>query len=299
MSALVLTAADVSRNLDSLLLLSELRDAFRAHTRDAATSRGPEGAGTLPDVPAYSLRTGGGPGVVALRPQLQLHEVGSGAPLAVMDAEHLHAVRAAVVAALAADVLGRPDASRVALVGLGEHALLGLKCLRLVRSLTHVSVWDPDPAHAFAFGRRAYQALKLPADATDTVEEAVASADLVVTATDAHEPLLFPDMVRAGTHVSALGAPQREVSPSLLRMARVVVDDRAAALARGGVLGAAGLGPETPTATLGEVLEGRAPGRTSPEERTVFAGVGLPFEDLAAAWHVYLGARAAAEPQPL
>jgi ornithine cyclodeaminase len=56
-----------------------------------------------------------------------------------------------------------------------------------------------------------------------------------------------------------------------------------------GAAGGVGLPESAIHAELGEVLAGRKPGRTSPEQVTVFGAVGLPFQDLAAAWHVYQG----------
>jgi ornithine cyclodeaminase len=102
-------------------------------------------------------------------------------------------------------------------------------------------------------------------------------------------------MVRPGAHVTTLGPDQPgkcEVDAGLLRKALVVVDDRDLALSMGAV-GGAGLGADAIDASLGEVLAGRHPGRTSPEQVTVLGAVGLPWQDLVAAWHAYTRAKAA------
>jgi ornithine cyclodeaminase len=82
------------------------------------------------------------------------------------------------------------DASRVALIGAGPQASIQLKSLRLVRSLNHVRIYDPDLARSLDFATRMYHSLNLPVRPAETVEEAVADADIVVTATSAHEPSL-------------------------------------------------------------------------------------------------------------
>lgn len=58
-------------------------------------------------------------------------------------------------------------------------------------------------------------------------------------------------------------------------------------------IGGAGLGPEAIDAELGEILAGSSSGRSSPDQVTIFGAVGLPFQDLCAAWQVYRAAAAA------
>jgi ornithine cyclodeaminase len=308
MSTLLLTRADVIRHMEALTLLSEMREAFRADAE--ARSVEPQRAwaplhaegtalvvfpGILPGIPAYTVKVhakfpGRSP---AIQGVVQLHDLETGALLAVLDSGHLTAMRTGVVGALASDVLARQDASRVALIGAGPQASMQLKSLRLVRSLDHVRIYDPDLTKSVEFAARMYHALNLPVRPAESVEEAVEDADIVVTATAAREPFLFPGMLRGGTHVTALGADEpglAEVSAGLLRQSTFFCDNRALALAMGAPAGV-GLGEEVIHAELGEVLAGTKPGRTDAGQVTIFGAVGLPFQDLVAAWHVYQGAR--------
>ncbi|HSP77698.1 MAG TPA: ornithine cyclodeaminase family protein, partial [Myxococcaceae bacterium] len=173
MSTLLLTRTDVIRHIDALLLLSEMREAFRrdAEARSVVPQRAraplhAEGTaqvlfpGSLPGLPAWSVKVhakfpGHSP---AIQGVVQLQDWETGALLAVMDSGHLTALRTGMVGALAADVLARPEASRVALIGAGAQASLQLKSLRLVRSLTHVRVYDTQLTRAVEFGARMYQA---------------------------------------------------------------------------------------------------------------------------------------------
>ncbi|HEX8435088.1 ornithine cyclodeaminase family protein [Archangium sp.] len=309
MSTLLLTRADVVRHMEALTLLSEMREAFRADAEvrsvEPQRARAPlhaEGSalvvfpGTLPGIPAYTVKVharfpGRSP---AIQGTVQLHDLETGSLLAVMDSGHLTALRTGVVGALASDVLARQDASRVALIGAGPQASMQLKSLRLVRSLNHVRIYDPDLTKSVEFATRMYHALNLPVRPAESVEEAVADADIVITATSAREPFLFPGMLRGGTHVTALGADEpglAELSAGLLRQSTFFCDNRALALAMGAPAGV-GLGEEVIHAELGEVLAGTKQGRTDAGQVTLFGAVGLPFQDLVAAWHVYLGARA-------
>ncbi|HEX5749888.1 MAG TPA: ornithine cyclodeaminase family protein [Archangium sp.] len=205
MSTLLLTRSDVVRQMEALTLLSEMREAFRADAErrpaEPQRARAPlhdKGSalvvfpGTLPGIPAYTVKVHAQfPGrTPAIQGVVQLHDLETGALLAMMDSGHLTALRTGVVGALAADVLARQDASRVALIGAGAQASMQLKSLRLVRSLDHVRVFDVDTARAVEFATRMYHALNLPVRPAMSVEEAVEDADIVITATPSREPFL-------------------------------------------------------------------------------------------------------------
>ncbi len=308
MSTLLLSRTDVIRHMEALTLLSEMREAFRADAENRSAvpqrARAPlhdEGAalvvfpGTLPGIPAYTVKVhamfpGRSPAVQGV---VQLHDLETGALLAVMDSGHLTALRTGVVGALAADVLARQDATRVALIGAGAQASMQLKSLRLVRSLQHARVYDVEVPRAVEFAARMYQALKLPVRPAMSVEEAVEDADIIITATPSREPFLYPGMLRGGSHVTALGADEpgkAEISAGLLRQSTFFCDHRALNVAMGAPAGV-GLGEDIIHAELGEVLAGTKQGRIDAGQVTIFGAVGLPFQDLVAAWHVYQGAR--------
>jgi ornithine cyclodeaminase len=118
-----------------------------------------------------------------------------------------------------------------------------------------------------------------------------AASEIVVLATWSREPLLCLADLRPGQHVTSLGADEpgkAELAADALRAATVVVDQEDLARA-GGALAADGLRDLRP-ATLGQVLAGAHPGRRGRDELTVYAPVGLPWQDLAAAWIVYQAA---------
>lgn len=305
MSTLLLTRSDVVRHLEALGLLAELREAFRVQ---AAERGGPEPwststalhetgragvrlPGRLPGIPAYTVQVlarheGRAPG---WRRLLHLYDLESGELLALMEAEHLLGVCASVVGALAADVLARQDASRVALLGAGPRAVLQLKSLRLVRSLTHVRVYDAQPERAVELAPRLHAAVKLPVRAAFSVTEAVEDADVVICSPEG--PGLEAHPVPAGAHVSVQGEEQvrREVASGQLRQATGIWEDRVQTLE---LAQAGGVELQPPQVELGQVLAGQRPGRGSGVEVTVYYGLGLPWQDLVAAWHVYQGARA-------
>ncbi|MGA9520755.1 MAG: ornithine cyclodeaminase family protein [Myxococcaceae bacterium] len=307
MDTLVLTRADVARHLEALSLMEQLRDDLRDRAaRKAAGGQHalaplPEGSavvdfpGASPGLPAYTVKVDAR--FPAQEPDtrsvLQLHDLHSGALLAVMDSDHLTRLRAGLVGAIAADALAVPGATHVAVLGATPFSRVQIKSLRLVRSLQHLRVYDPDPARAHVFAHELWTALSLPVRVEDTVEAAIADAHIVVSTLAGPEPLLFPGMLAPGTHVTALGMDEADLpglAANLIRQTRLFCDDRERTLASD-LLERAHLDGSVIAAELGEVLLGAAPGRTSPSEVTLFSGVGLPSQDLAAAWQVYEGAR--------
>jgi ornithine cyclodeaminase len=116
----------------------------------------------------------------------------------------------------------------------------------------------------------------------------------VVLATWARTPLLDVGDLRPGLHLTTLGADEPgkiELSADLIVAARTVVDDVRLAVSMGAI-GNAGLGPEAVHATFSEVLGGARAGRESADQSTVYAPVGLPWQDLALAWPIYQAALA-------
>jgi ornithine cyclodeaminase len=250
--------------------------------------------GLVPGIPAYSVKVhakfpGQDP---AIRGVLVLHDLASGAPLALMESSHLTALRTALAGALGAEALSVPEARIVAVIGAGVQGRSQLAALRLVRPIDVARVFDTDAGAAQRFASDP-GCSGLTVAVTASLEEAIDGADLIVTATWAREPFLFKRHLRPGIHITTLGPDQPgkcEVAADALEVAMVVVDDRRLAVEMGAVGGAC-LGPEVIHAELGEVLAGTCSGRTDAKQITIFASVGLAFQDLAAGWLAYTLAR--------
>jgi ornithine cyclodeaminase len=312
MDTLLLTRSELVELLDPPVLSGALRRAFAAYSTNRSVDamripvplpagQVPPGAsgmllapGVVPGIPAYSVKVhakfpGGDP---AIRGLLVLHDLATGAPLAVMESSYLTALRTGLVGALGADVLARPNASTLAIIGAGAQGQAQLTALRRVRTLTAVRIFDAVPE---ASRQLADNPASRGLDVTlaGDLDEALAGADIIVTATWAEEPFIFRRHLRPGVHITTLGPDQPgkcEIAADALLSARVVVDDRALAVEMGAV-GGAGLGADAIHAELGEILAGTRPGRCDDHEVTVFGSVGLAFQDLAAGWLAYCRAK--------
>ena len=129
--------------------------------------------------------------------------------------------------------------------------------------------------------------LGLPFDAVDR-EKLGAEADVIITITSAHEPLLMKDWIKPGTHLACMGTDTRgkqEVDPALVASATVFTDEIAQSVTIGETQHAvaAGLITKADITAIGDVINKTHPGRTSDDEITLFDGTGVGLQDLAVA----------------
>jgi ornithine cyclodeaminase len=206
-----------------------------------------------------------------------------------LDNGYLTDLRTGAAGAIAADLLARPDASTVAIVGAGSQARHQLQALRRVRSIDRVQVVSRSPERVRAFADDIEVGHGLVVDICSTVEQAVRGADIVITTTPSRAPLVESDWLAPGTHVTAVGADdpaKQELAPDVFSRAAVVaVDDRGQA-ARSGELHHAiegGWLREEDTVTLGELLEGVVDGRAGDDDLTVADLTGVGVQDAAIA----------------
>ena len=211
----------------------------------------------------------------------------TGEPVAAMSGTRLTHWRTAAASALAAKFLARPDASRLLIVGAGALAPFLARAHASVRPIQEVTIWNHRPEGA----KRLAASLageNWRVRVADDLQAAVREADVISCATLSSEPLIGGAWLAPGQHVDLVGAfnlAMREVDDEALRRARVFIDTEAA-LSEGGdvaiALRSGAIERAHVVADLGALCRG-APGRTGPEEITLFKSVGAALEDLAAA----------------
>ena len=218
----------------------------------------------------------------------------TGAPVCIVHAGEITAIRTAAASAVATEALARPDAHRLALIGCGEQAGTHMQAIAKVRSLESIVVWGRSPERARAFAERSQSQLNIPISAAASVKEAVAQADIICTVTSASEPVLHGAWVQPGTHLNLVGSSYvgpTEVDNELVVRSRFIADSREGILRQGAEFlraKEAGLiGDDHIVAEIGQVLAGEIEGRRSPEEITVYKSIGHVVQDLAGAWALY------------
>ncbi|MCM3874705.1 MAG: ornithine cyclodeaminase family protein [Pyrinomonadaceae bacterium] len=222
----------------------------------------------------------------------------TGELLAMMNASAITAIRTAAVSGVATDVLARGDAGNLAILGSGVQARTHLAAMSQVRSIKRCRIASRNVEHARNFAEEMRPDFSFPLEPVETVADALEGADLIVAATTAVEPIVKRDWISAGAHLNLVGSSTpnaREVDSETMAAASLFVDRRESTLNEAGdylfAVRDSVIGPNHIRAEIGEVLKGDKPGRTSPDEITLFKSLGLAIEDLFAAEYLYRQAK--------
>jgi ornithine cyclodeaminase/alanine dehydrogenase-like protein (mu-crystallin family) len=215
----------------------------------------------------------------------------TGAPRAVIAGGHLTDLRTGAATGLAVDLLARRDARVAAIFGAGRVARNQIEALCEIRDVETVWVCSRTEERARAYAEELRErGGRIPHDVrlARSAREAVAAADVVITATTARTPVFDGRDLRPGACVVAAGA-HREVDSETLRRACKIVTDMRETLAWAPVFmaplaeGAIGEGD---VAELGELVIGARPGRETADEITFCNTQGVPVQDLATAQYI-------------
>ncbi len=215
-----------------------------------------------------------------------------GRPLAMMESMALTGIRTAATAALAAEYGARKLSKRAAIIGCGAQARYQLDAIKAVFPLEAVRVFDIDGARAEAFAH-ANSTSTCAVTPVPSMPEVVADASICITCTTAKSPILTDELDLTGCFVAAVGADnpdKHEIAASLMRRARVLVDDLEACASGGDLhhaLRAGAMAKDQVHADLADLAAGRKPGRMSEEELVIFDSTGSGIQDVAAAWAAY------------
>ena len=202
----------------------------------------------------------------------------------VADAATVTTIRTGAVVGVATELLARPEAHRLVVVGAGGQAADQLRAVCAVRPIDTVTLVARRTAAAVALrDDLGDEIADLDVRVTTDLEAALHDADVVCCATPATEPLFRVESLPSVVHVNAIGSYQhsmRELPDELLATATVVVDQREAALAEAGEIDhaiASGVLDVDDLVELSEALERRP----VLEDRTVFKSVGVAVQDWA------------------
>ena len=226
-----------------------------------------------------------------------LYRAEDAAPLAVIEANHLGQIRTGAASGLATQLLARPDSRRLALIGTGFQARTELEAMLAAIPFEQVLVWSRSEEKLGAFVRHCVGKFRTEVIAAASAEEAVRRADVIVTATNAGQPVLEDAWVKPGTHINAMGSNQaqrRELPSDLVLRAGLIVADsiEQSRMEAGDLLLAFSEADWARVVELKDVVTGRI-ARTGPDQITLFKSIGLAVEDVIAAGTVYERAVAA------
>jgi alanine dehydrogenase len=225
---------------------------------------------------------------------LQLFDADSGEPLALFDGASLNPYKTGAAGAVGVDALARRDASTLGLIGSGAQARGQLRAAVEVREFDRVNVYSPTKANREAFAAEFNDELDAAVGAVASSAAAVEGADVVITATNASEPVFDGDRLEPGAHVTAMGQydpAKRELDATTVSRAKYVPDLRDRAFGDAGSFLQAmeedAVDEDHVHAELGEVVAGVEPGREADDEVTAFDSGGTAIETVAAAHMLY------------
>lgn len=313
---LLLTRDDLTNLLGPDDYLEIVEAAFRAHAEGRALPpalmhvEADEGefhikaGGLRLDHPYFALKSNGGffNNARFEMPPIQgvilLCDAENGYPLALMDSTAITLARTGATTAVAARYLARPDARAITICGCGNQGAVQLRYMvRCFANLEQAYAWDRDPERARAFAAGMSEELGIEVRAVIDFADGLRHSDICITCTPARTPFIRPDHLHDGLFIGAIGADspeKQEIDARVLQEATVVVDliDQCAQVGElhhaliAGLLTARDVHGE-----LADVITGRVPGRTSPDEVLLFDATGSALQDTAAAAAAYTRAR--------
>jgi ornithine cyclodeaminase/alanine dehydrogenase-like protein (mu-crystallin family) len=218
----------------------------------------------------------------------------TGAPVCILHAGEITAIRTAAASAVTTDALARNNARRLAILGYGEQARTHARAISKVRELEAITVWGRADERAQHYAHEMQAELDIPVIPAPTARACVVDADIICTVTAAKEPILEGKWLRPGAHVNVVGSSYAgpvEVDNDLVARARFIADSREGVLAQGAEFlraREAGLvSDEHIVGEIGQVLAGAIEGRQNEDQITAYKSLGHIVQDLASAWALY------------
>ena len=302
---LLLTEADVRSLLTMPIALEVVEDSLRQQG-DGKLILHPRRRIKLPDNALLHYMAAGDPvnGYIGMK----LYTVAKGAarfvvPLfrsttgemaALIEADALGQIRTGAASGVATKYLANANARTAAIIGTGYQARTQLEAVAAVRRLERVRAFGRDPERRAKFCREMSDKTGVTVEASKSGEEAVIGAEIVITATSATQVVLEGDQLFPGMHINAMGAnwPQkRELDAAAVDRAGLLVVDsiEQAKMEAGDLIQAFGEDASRWNAVqeLANIVAGRAPGRASATQITLFKSNGIATWDVAAAVRVY------------
>ncbi len=205
---------------------------------------------------------------------------------ALVGGNYLTAIRTAAASAVSIAHLARDNARVLGMIGAGHQAAFQLRAALEQRQFEKVVAWNLHPQGLERLAAVAADA-GLPFEIVER-EQLAAESDVIITITSAREALLLNDWIKPGTHLACMGTDtvgKQEIDPEIFANATVFTDEIAQSISLGEAQHAYrdSLIKETDITTIGDVINGDHPGRSSAEEVTLFDGTGVGLQDLAAA----------------
>ncbi len=225
---------------------------------------------------------------------VMLYNAESGKLIAVMDGTSITTARTACASAMATRLFANPQTPILGVLGAGVQARAHIRALTRVRDIAEIKIFDIEEKSVLKLKEEIQRDVAVAIKPVKSAREAVEGSDLLVTVTTAKEPILRAEWLKPGVHINAIGSHRpdlREIDAATLACTKIFVDSREAVMAECGDILLAikenAITADSIHAEIGEVLQKKKPGRTSPSEKTIYKAVGIAIQDVATAHLIY------------
>jgi ornithine cyclodeaminase/alanine dehydrogenase-like protein (mu-crystallin family) len=222
----------------------------------------------------------------------------SGELLALIEANHLGQARTGAASGVATRVMARADARTAGIIGTGFQARTQLEAVALARKLERVRVFGRNPERRERFAKEMTARIGTLVMPVASAEEAVRGADILITSTNATQPVVEGRWLERGVHINAIGinfADRREIDSETVNRADVIAADSVeqSRIEAGDLILAFGADAQRwkSVLELSDIVSGKIAGRTSRDQITLFKSNGIAIEDIVVGGRVYELAR--------
>jgi alanine dehydrogenase len=225
---------------------------------------------------------------------VMLYSAQDGQLLAIIEADWLGRMRTGATSGLATKYLAWPKATVVGLIGSGNQAVTQLMGVCAVRPISIVYVYSRNAQACKVFCDAMANVLNIEVKPVPSARQAVEAADVLITATSSPNPVFQGEWLKPGCHINAIGSnwhTKHEIDLSTLQRSYLIVtDSRDQAQDEAGdfiIPADKGLFDWNRVFDLSEVVGRKGPQRDAAEDITLYKGLGIALEDIAAAALVY------------
>lgn len=253
--------------------------------------------GVLEDYSAYTIKinvkTSTNPlaGLPFLMGTILLIDRNTGRLLAIFESSLITAMRTGAAGAIGVTTLVKANTGKAALIGAGVQGEWQLRALYAVGYLQEVYVYDQIPEKASLLAYKLQVELNIPFHVVDSIEQATCMSDVLLVTTQSHSPIITNSMLRPGIHINAFGADQPgkvELSTGVIKESLVITDDTRLAFTDGALnvpYTENQITDDIVFCEIGEILSGNI--CVTEDKPTIFANVGLAFQDTVACRLIY------------
>lgn len=227
---LTMRAAVQALRQGHLLPKAEIKDSFINDTDTVLLSRAAAIKGMGQCVKTVTVRAGNPAlGLPTVQGGLMLFHPGTGAVRAIIESSAVTNLKTVADSLLGTELLARPDAKQLLIIGTGAVAAAMAKGYARERpGLQEISIYGRARGKAeelvAQLGKAGVAAVACP-----DLPNGIANADIITTATSSVHPVLDGTLVQPGTHLDLVGAyraDMREADDIAMRRAKIFVDSR-------------------------------------------------------------------------